>query len=153
VDEVAAAILALDEGTRLNVLFPVLTPAADANTTNYVRAVAGGAAKKSRGPSRKAKAQAAEEVSAATKTRLFELRQRGFNRWFRGGQVFEFSTPESLLEVNFSEPLFVLVDRISVSADSRARIVDAAEIGFRESGEVIFEVASRGDAPDATASR
>ncbi len=78
----------------------------------------------------------------AIKARLFELRTRGFNRLYQRGQIFEFSTPESLLDVKFAEPLFVLVDRIAIAADSRARIVDAAEIGFRESGEVIFEVAS-----------
>ena len=46
------------------------------------------------------------------------------------------------------EPVFVLVDRLVVSADARARIVDAAEIGFRGMGEVIFETAAR-DAEDA----
>ena len=44
--------------------------------------------------------------------RLFELRKKGFNRLFQQGRMFEFSTPESLLEIDFSAPLFVLVDRI-----------------------------------------
>ena len=35
--------------------------------------------------------------------------------------------------------MFVLLDRIVVSAENRARIVDAAEIAYREAGEVIFE--------------
>ena len=39
--------------------------------------------------------------------------------------------------------MFVLVDRIVVSAENRARIVDAAEIAYREGGEVIFEVVPR----------
>ncbi len=78
------------------------------------------------------------------KARLFELRQRGFNRLFQGGKIFEFSTPESLLEIDFDQPVFVLVDRLVVAADARARIVDAAEISFRESGEVIFETAAAG---------
>ena len=30
---------------------------------------------------------------------LFELRRKGFNRLYQGGNVFEFSTPESLLEI------------------------------------------------------
>src|SRR5258707_3397691 len=91
-----------------------------------------------------AKAGAGSQVSLdAIKGRLFELRQRGFNRLFQGGRIFEFSTPESLLEIDFAEPVFVLVDRLVVTADSRARIVDAAEISFRESGEVIFETAAR----------
>jgi excinuclease ABC subunit A len=81
--------------------------------------------------------------SDAMKARLFDLRKRGFNRLFQNGQVFEFSTPESLLDVNFSEPVFGLVDRLVVSADQRSRIVDAIEIGYREAGEVIFETAPR----------
>src|SRR5437667_10500440 len=95
----------------------------------------------------KKKSQSEEASLESTKSRLFELRQRGFNRLFQGEQVFEFSTPESLLDVNFAEPVFVLVDRIAVSADSRARIVDATEISFRESGEVLFETAPRDDGP------
>jgi excinuclease ABC subunit A len=136
VDEVADRLLALGEGTRLNVLFPVQSrvPAASEGQ------------KKARG-----KKKAAEPVSKlpsdAIKTRLFDLRKRGFNRLFQNGQLFEFSTPESLLDINFSEPVFALVDRISVSPDSRTRIVDAVEIGYREAGEVIFETAPRDDEP------
>jgi excinuclease ABC subunit A len=130
VDEVAQALLALPEGTRLNVLFPLLT------------AANGSPAEPSKGRKKKAAAVAPGE---AVKTRLFELRQRGFNRLFQGGEVFEFSTPESLLNINFAEPVFLLVDRLVVSADARARIVDATEISFRESGEVIFQSAPRDD--------
>ena len=39
--------------------------------------------------------------------------------------------------------MFVLVDRIVVSEENRARIVDAAEIAYREASEVIFEVVPR----------
>ena len=79
------------------------------------------------------------------KARLFDLRKRGFSRLYQGGQLFEFSTPESLLDINFSEPVFLLVDRIVVSPDGRARIVDAVESGYREAGEVIFETVPRDD--------
>ena len=40
-------------------------------------------------------------------------------------------------------PVFVLLDRIVVSQENRARIVDAAEIAYREAGEVIFEMVPR----------
>ena len=43
----------------------------------------------------------------------------------------------------------MLLDRIVVSAENRARIVDAAEIAYREAGEVIFEEVPR----DETAER
>jgi excinuclease ABC subunit A len=96
---------------------------------------------------KKAKKDEVAGTSEALKNRLLDLRQKGFNRLFQHGQLFEFSTPESLLDVNFSEAVFVLADRILISADSRVRIVDAAEIGFRESGEVIFETAPREGEP------
>jgi excinuclease ABC subunit A len=132
VDEVADRLLALDEGTRLNVLFPV---------QSHIPTTEEPSRKK---PRSKKKAEPESALpSDAVKARLFDLRKRGFNRLFQRGQVFEFSTPESLLEINFSEPVFALVDRLAVSADSRSRIVDAIEIGYRESGEVIFESAPR----------
>ena len=43
--------------------------------------------------------------------------------------------------MDFTLPVFVLLDRIVVSTENRARIVDAAEIAYREAGEVIFEEA------------
>jgi excinuclease ABC subunit A len=131
VDEVVDRLLALGEGTRLNVFFPIVA---------HAPAVEEKGAKKSRA---KKKAAASNLPSDAIKARLFDLRKRGFNRLFQKGQVFEFSTPESLLDVNFSEPVFGLVDRLVVSADQRSRIVDAVEIGYREAGEVIFETALR----------
>src|SRR5207248_9874677 len=50
-------------------------------------------------------------------------------------------------DVNFNTPVFILADRLTVSADSRSRIVDAVESCYRESGEVIFETAPRDDKP------
>ena len=67
----------------------------------------------------------------------------GFNRLYQQGKIVEFSTPESLLDLDFTLPVFVLLDRIVVSAENRARIVDAAEIAYREGGEVIFEEVPR----------
>ncbi|MBI1898085.1 MAG: excinuclease ABC subunit UvrA [Acidobacteria bacterium] len=72
---------------------------------------------------------------------LFELRSKGFNRLYQNGRMFEFSTPESLLDINFSEPVQVLVDRIAMTSELHQRIVDSVEICYREAGEVIFEEA------------
>ncbi len=55
----------------------------------------------------------------------------------------EFAAPESLLDLDFRQAVFALVDRLVVSSENRARIVDAAEIGFRESGEIVYETVSR----------
>ncbi|MCC7343195.1 MAG: excinuclease ABC subunit A, partial [Bryobacterales bacterium] len=72
---------------------------------------------------------------------LFELRRKGFNRLYQNGKVFEFSTPESLLEIDFSQPLFVLADRLAIADNQRQRIADTTEICYREAGEVVFEQA------------
>jgi excinuclease ABC subunit A len=134
VDEIAEVILALGEGTRLNVLFPVRqaepAPAAEAKP---VRVAAKSSAKKA------VKTAIKPPLTEALKARLVELRLSGFNRLYQSGRIFEFSTPESLLDIDFTLPVFILLDRIVVSAGNRARIVDAAEVAYRESGEVIFE--------------
>ena len=131
VDEVAERILALEDGTRVQALFPLLhsEPSAPAEPE-----------KKTRGRKKK---QPEVDQSAALKERLFELRKRGFNRLFQDGELFEFSTPESLLGIDFGKPVFILLDRIVADADSRSRIVDAIESGYREAGEVVFETAPR----------
>ncbi len=77
-------------------------------------------------------------------TALFELRRKGFNRLFQNGRMFEFSTPESLLEIDFARPLFILADRLAITADLRQRLVDTVEICYRESAEVLFENAGDG---------
>ncbi len=46
---------------------------------------------------------------------LFMLRAKGFTRLYQDGKTFEFSTPESLLDIDFSRPVFVLVDRLSIT--------------------------------------
>jgi len=76
---------------------------------------------------------------------LFELRKKGFNRLFQEGKTFEFSTPESLLDIDFSKPLYVLADRIAISPDLHQRLVDTTETSYREAGEVIFQNAATND--------
>jgi excinuclease ABC subunit A len=131
VDEIASSILALGDDTRLYALFPVKP-----------RVVAEPEAE----PKRKKKAKTAVNPALPSdgfKERLTELRTRGFNRLYQNGKIVEFSTPESLLDLDFQQGLYALVDRLVVSAENRARIVDAAEIGFRESGEIVFETVPR----------
>ena len=88
-----------------------------------------------------------EKDTNALRDRLFDLRKKGFNRLYQGGRVYEFSTPESLLDVDFSKPVFILVDRLAISSDARQRLVDTVEICYREAGEVIFEPAEPGAQP------
>jgi excinuclease ABC subunit A len=129
VDEVADVILALHEGTRVQVFFPLQATSEPAPEPE----------KKRTRSSKKQSITKAGGLSDALKGRLLELRTKGFNRLYQNGQVFEFSTPESLLDVDFSKSVFLVVDRLSLSSESRARIVDAVESSYRESGEVIFE--------------
>jgi excinuclease ABC subunit A len=133
VDEIAQSILALGEGTRLNVLFPVkhVVPA-------KTQAAAG---KKTRAKKAAAVPEQSKALDSAMSERLFDLRKRGFGRLFQNEQVFEFSTPESLLDIDFSQPVYALVDRIVVAPDQRTRIVDAIELAYRETGEVVFQTA------------
>ena len=86
-----------------------------------------------------------ETSTEALRDRLFELRKKGFNRLYQNGRVFEFSTPESLLDIDFAKPVFALVDRLAISPSMRQRLADTVEICYRESGEVIFEPAAGGE--------
>jgi len=150
VDEVADAVLSLHEGTRLHVLFPLQTPVAapaEATRNETTRKKSSTASTPRAGRSRDSKRDAGVTLSDQLKTRLLDLRTRGFNRLYQNGQIFEFSTPESLLDIDFAKPVFMLVDRLVVSPDVRARIVDGTEISYRESGEVIFETAPREGQP------
>ena len=86
-----------------------------------------------------------EKSTEALRDYLFDLRKKGFTRLYQEGRVFEFSTPESLLDIDFSKPVFVLVDRLAISSTLRQRLVDTVEICYREAGEVIFEPAGGGE--------
>jgi len=152
-DEVAEATLGLGEGTRLNVLFPVVsaTPLPEAGTKTAAKP-----AKAAGRPALAAAKSAGKPVvtggdsphTETLKARLAELRASGFNRLYQRGSIFEFSTPESLLDLDFTLPVFVLLDRVVVSDENRARIVDAAEIAYREAGEVIFEEVPRDESQE-----
>jgi excinuclease ABC subunit A len=101
------------------------------------------------------------DLSEGLKERLGELRRRGYNRLWQadpaddgeavmngapgGGKVVEFSTPESLLELDFARPIYVLADRLALSAEVRSRLVDAIETGYREAGEIVLRTVPRDD--------
>ncbi len=128
VDEVADQILALGEGTRVQVFFP-LHPRAEASEPEKP---------KGRGRKKKDPRKLRLTIRLPEGPSL-ELRKRGFNRLYQNGQIFEFSTPESLLDVNFAESGLVLVDRLVVSAEcgrgsstpSRSAIANQARLSSR----------------------
>jgi excinuclease ABC subunit A len=155
VDEIVASLLALPEGTRAYALFPIvrteikfepLQPA----TTELPPEPPKPAKKAAKKTAKKTPAAPTFDLTDALRDRLTELRRRGYNRLYQQiadqpGKIVEFSTPESLLELDFAQTIFVLIDRLSVSADIRSRIVDAIETGYRESGEVLFHTVPRED--------
>src|SRR5437867_2802609 len=72
---------------------------------------------------------------------LADLKRRGFSRLYQDGKTFDYSQPESLLDVDFSRTTYVLVDRLKMAPDIRQRLIDSVETCFRENnGEVILEV-------------
>lgn len=156
VDEIASAVLAMEEGTRLYALFPIeprpitLEPMQDfLPAAADVGAPVVAPAKPKKLANKKIATDAGTpvlDISEKLRERLTELRHRGYNRLFQAGNIVEFSTPESLLELDFAQPIFVLADRLSVSPDVRTRIVDAIETGYRESNEILFQTAPRDDA-------
>ncbi|MBB5338751.1 excinuclease ABC subunit UvrA [Tunturiibacter gelidoferens] len=160
VDEIVTTLFALPEGTRTYVLFPIVraevkfepmqiaTPESEAEVPKPKKT----ATKKS---SKNTKSAAPETLTLtdSLKERLTELRRRGYNRLYQSGKIVEFSTPESLLELDFTQPIFALIDRLSISPDSRARIVDAIETGYRESGEVQFHTVPSPEAVISTEPR
>ncbi|HZL26752.1 MAG TPA: excinuclease ABC subunit UvrA [Acidobacteriaceae bacterium] len=155
VDEIVTRVLAQPEGTRVYALFPAVrreisleplqgpAPDAEAPTPAPKKTAAKKAVKKA----------PIADLSEPVKERLTELRRRGYNRLWQAsedstgpGNIVEFSTPESLLELNFNDParpIFVLADRLALNAESRSRIVDAIETGYREACEIVFRAIPR----------
>ncbi len=120
IDEIVPLLLSLPEGTRLYLQFPLK------NYRKYCELSAGLKEKKRK----KGPLQGQQLLKAV----LFELRKHGFNRLCQSGQVVEFSTPESLLNLDLEADIFVLVDRLVIRPDIRQRLADSLEICYHEGG-------------------
>ena len=147
VDGIADQILALEEGRRFYVLFRLNPePAAEAvteeKTVRLRKARTRGRTrkKKTSSSSKETAVPASAAVSDSLKHHLFLLRQRGFNRLFQNDRIFEFSTPESLLDIDFGQPVYALVDRLAVQPDVRQRFIDSVEICYHEGGEAMVKL-------------
>ncbi len=132
-DEIAARIMALPEGSRFYVMYELkIEPEPPLAASARRSRVAAGS-----GPS-----------PDAVRQTLASLRKRGFNRLYQAGRVFEFAAPEDLLDLDFTKPVWVLVDRLVLSPEIRSRLVDSIEICYREgSGEAVIEFAPDAHAP------
>ena len=141
-DEIAARVLALPEGRRFYVLFQLyFSPEPAPGAVQTTHAAHASRTRKSSRP-----------TPDAIRQTLISVRKRGFNRLYQSGRVFEFSTPEELLDVDFGKPVYVLVDRLVLSPEIRSRLMDSIEICYREGrGEAILEFVGDGAAPSAEA--
>jgi excinuclease ABC subunit A len=130
-DEIATRILALKPGRRFYVLYQLRI-----------------AQPQQLGARRGVKKKISPPSPEALRQALLDLQKRGFNRLYQDGRIHEFSSPETLLDIDFAKPVHVLVDRLAVNPESRSRLVDSIEICYREGqGEAILEFV-----PDATES-
>jgi excinuclease ABC subunit A len=153
VDQVAETMLREPEGSRWYCLFPALPASITHGVENALPEAAPAAespaVKRAKAALAKAGLKKADASQPKPKPRselirdhLFELRRKGFTRLFQNGRTFEFSTPESLLDIDFTQPVYVLVDRIAIGPDLHSRLVDTLEICYREGGEILFREAS-----------
>ena len=122
VDTVTNAMLDEPPGSRWYVLFPVSAREGDALLYD----------------------ERYEEFGEPLKARLAQLRDRGFDRLFQDGQVYRFSNPEELIELDLHSTIHVLADRIAISPEIRERIADVVEVAYNECGKVTF-VSSESD--------
>ncbi len=128
-EDIANKVLALAPGRRFYAMYLLHVASGEPLATGK------------RTPKKKAAAPAADTVRST----LLELQKRGFNRLYQDGRMHEFSSPETLLDVNFAKPVHVLVDRLAVNSESRSRLVDSIEICYREGGgEAILEFVADG---------
>ncbi len=122
-DEIAARVLAFPPGRRFYVLYILdFAPTPPGSTARVT-------------PKKPAK-----PTPAMVQQALAALQRRGFQRLYQAGRVHEFSSPETLLDIDFSQPVHVVVDRLAIGPDMRSRLVDSVEICYREGrGEAILE--------------
>jgi excinuclease ABC subunit A len=142
-DSIAQRVLSAGAGRRFYVMYQLRVAAPQA---------AAGPAGKAKKAARKTPGDNAENN---LRLALLDLQKRGFNRLYQSG-VHEFISPESLIDVDFKKPVYVLVDRLAVSEEAKSRLIDSVEICYREGrGEAIVEFVAEanGAAPFASQPR
>jgi excinuclease ABC subunit A len=123
IDQIAGRVLERGPGRRFLVLYRVGFPVEQPRS----------------GGSRARRRPAAPNEETVRRV-LADLRKRGFTRLWQAGRIFDSAQPDSPLELDFAAPVYVLVDRLAVDAESRARLVDSIELAFREGhGEAIVQ--------------
>ena len=143
---VATELLALPEGTRLVLGFdlPIVALSAEA-AENAERAESADDADAS-GEDGDAPAGGAESAENALRTALEALRRKGFGRLFVDGQAVALEDVP-LAALGGRSTLQVVVDRVKVEGDLRARLTDSIEIAYQEGGGAAWAVNVGGAAP------
>ena len=140
VDDVADKILELPQGTRFYVLFQV-----SAHSSADPKLKATGKGKKTRqkivrGNTTGTGQAAARKTESALTQRLIELKKGGFSRLYQDGRMFESLTQDSPPQIDLSGPLYAVVDRLVIGPEVRQRLIDSAELAYRETGETVIEI-------------
>src|SRR5262245_57925731 len=133
---VADTVMELPEGTRFYVLFPA-----------SAGAIAGEPEAKITANGSKPKRSRKTKSTLNIKAHLMSLMGRGFTRLYDAvkNEVIELTTPDSYERDDFDN-VFVLVDRLTVRAESLSRLVDSLEICYRE-GHGQAAIRTSGDDP------
>src|SRR5262249_28757677 len=90
-DEIAARVLSLAPGRRFYAFYQLRIATPDTAPTR-------------RGGKKKTPAPSPEAIRNA----LLDLQKRGFNRLYQDRRLHEFSSPETLLDMDFSRPVYVV---------------------------------------------
>ena len=163
---VATRLLALPEGTRLVLGFdlPLLTEIPEDDT----RRSRGAETRKARTTSRKRSCPSARpgrrtaahervrglQHGAARRVRvrstLDALRRKGFGRLLIDGQAVALDDVDAAALCASKPMLQVVVDRLQIDGDLRARLTDSIEIAYQEGGGAAWAVESRRRRPRAT---
>jgi excinuclease ABC subunit A len=144
-DEIATRVLTMTPGRRFYVLYEFrpgrMVPGSALASTDVTGALA-------TSPHRGTKKKATQPSAEALRQSLIDLQKRGFNRLYQDGRMHEFSSPETLLDIDFSRSVYVVVDRLAINPESRSRLVDSIEICYREGhGEALLEFVADGAGP------
>jgi excinuclease ABC subunit A len=126
-ESIADQTLLLPLGTRFYVLFPASAGMTEGDSDSRTAP----AKRKKRTPA----------SATRIKAHLMSLMQRGFTRLFKEGRTIELATPDDFGGDDFDDT-YVLVDRLRVNQESRARLIDSIEICYQEGhGQVVIQSA------------
>jgi excinuclease ABC subunit A len=129
-ESIADEVLKMAEGTRFYVLFPA--------SAGFEETQANDGKAKKKGAKKTTK-KAATSADTRIKAHLMSLMQRGFTRLYKDSRIVDLQTPDSYTDSNFDNT-FVLVDRLVVREDVRARLVDSIETCYQDGhGQALIE--------------